>query len=83
MFEAVPGSNILIAVHVNRPLAAVAARMVFKKGHKTNEQGRNRSPSTTPVPSTEAQNDGSHLPEAQWDGMHTVLNAIYDYRTEE
>lgn len=57
--------------------------MVFKKGHKTNEQGRDRSPSTTPVPSTEAQNDGSQLPEAQWDGMHRVLNAIYDYRTDE
>lgn len=36
------------------------------------------------MPSTEpAQNDGSHLTAAQWDGMHKVLNHIYDYRTEE
>jgi len=59
--------------------------MVFKKGHKTNEQGRerDRSPSTTPVPSTEAQTDGLQLPQAQWDAMQRVLNAIYDYRTDE
>ncbi|KAM0717422.1 hypothetical protein Q7P37_007274 [Cladosporium fusiforme] len=45
---------------------------------------RDKSPSTTPVPSTEAaQNDGSQLPEAQWDGMLKVLNHIYDYRTED
>lgn len=50
--------------------------MVFKK--------RDKSPSTTPVPSTEAaQNDGSQLPGAQWEGMQKVLNHIYDYRTEE
>jgi chromatin structure-remodeling complex subunit RSC1/2 len=45
---------------------------------------RDRSPSGTPVPSTEAaQNDGSHLTQAQWEGMQKVLNHIYDYRTEE
>jgi hypothetical protein len=45
---------------------------------------RDRSPSGTPVPSTEvAQNDGSHLTQAQWGGMQKVLNHIYDYRTEE
>ena len=52
------------------------AKMVTKK--------RERSPSTTPMPSTEAaQNDGSHLTAAQWEGMQKVLNHIYDYRTEE
>jgi chromatin structure-remodeling complex subunit RSC1/2 len=36
------------------------------------------------MPSTEAaQNDGSHLTAAQWEGMQKVLNHIYDYRTEE
>ena len=45
---------------------------------------RDRSPSTTPMPTTEAaQNDGSHLTAAQWEGMQKVLNHIYDYRTEE
>jgi chromatin structure-remodeling complex subunit RSC1/2 len=45
---------------------------------------RERSPSATPVPSTEAaHNDGSHLNQAQWEGMQKVLNHIYDYRTEE
>ena len=45
---------------------------------------RERSPSTTPMPTTEAaQNDGSHLTAAQWEGMQKVLNHIYDYRTEE
>lgn len=45
---------------------------------------RERSVSSTPVPSTEtAQNDGSHLTNAQWEGMQKVLNHIYDYRTEE
>lgn len=45
---------------------------------------RDKSPSATPVPSTEsAQNDGSHLTQAQWEGMQDVLNHIYDYRTEE
>lgn len=52
------------------------AKMVTKK--------RERSPSTTPMPTTEAaQNDGSHLTAAQWEGMQKVLNHIYDYRTEE
>jgi hypothetical protein len=52
------------------------ANMVTKK--------RDRSPSTTPMPTTEpAQNDGSHLTGAQWEGMQKVLNHIYDYRTEE
>lgn len=45
---------------------------------------RDKSPSATPVPSTEAaQNDGSSVPDAQWEGMQKVLNAIYDYRTDE
>ncbi|KAF2717837.1 chromatin remodeling complex [Polychaeton citri CBS 116435] len=45
---------------------------------------REKSPSSTPVPSTEAaQNDGSQLPETEWDAMAKVLNAIYDYRTED
>ena len=45
---------------------------------------RDKSPSSTPVPSTEAaQNDGSQLPEAEWDAMQKILNAIYDYRTED
>ena len=44
---------------------------------------KHRSPSTTPVPSTEAQGDGAHIPSAQWDGMKRVLDAIYDYRTNE
>lgn len=36
------------------------------------------------MPTTEAaQNDGSHLTAAQWEGMQKVLNHIYDYRTEE
>lgn len=45
---------------------------------------RERSPSSTPVPSTEAAgNDGSQLPDAEWDAMLKVLNGIYDYRTED
>lgn len=53
-----------------------AVKMVTKK--------RDRSPSTTPMPTTEpAHNDGSHLTAAQWEGMQKVLNHIYDYRTEE
>nr|POE48765.1 chromatin structure-remodeling complex subunit rsc1 [Quercus suber] len=44
-----------------------------------------RSPSTTPVPSTEAaaKSDGMHLPEAQWKAMSQTLNAIYDFRTSD
>ncbi|QIX00289.1 hypothetical protein AMS68_005806 [Peltaster fructicola] len=42
---------------------------------------RDRSPSSTPVPSTE--NTGAQLPQKEWDGMTKVLNAIYDYRTED
>ena len=44
---------------------------------------REKSPSSTPVPSTEPATDGSQLPDAQWDAMTKVLNAIYDYRTED
>lgn len=47
---------------------------------------REKSPSSTPVPSTEAAgptSDGSQLPSAQWDAMLQVLNAIYDYRTQD
>lgn len=45
---------------------------------------RDRSPSTTPVPSTEApQNDGTQIPAAEWEAMHTILQHIYDYRTED
>ena len=45
---------------------------------------RDRSPSSTPVPSTEAAgNDGSQLPEAEWDAMQKVLNVVYDYRTDD
>ncbi|TKA24239.1 hypothetical protein B0A50_06003 [Salinomyces thailandicus] len=45
---------------------------------------REKSPSSTPVPSTEAAgpaSDGSQLPDAQWKAMDQILNAIYDYRT--
>ena len=42
---------------------------------------RDRSPSSTPIPSTEAA--GAQLPEAEWDGMSKVLNYIYDYRTDD
>jgi hypothetical protein len=52
--------------------------------HAMPPKKRDRSLSATPVPSTEAaQNDGSHLTQAQWEGMQKVLNHIYDYRTEE
>ncbi|KAK5126249.1 hypothetical protein LTR85_010484 [Meristemomyces frigidus] len=47
---------------------------------------REKSPSSTPVPSTEAAgptSDGSQLPDAQWDAMLRMLNAIYDYRTQD
>jgi len=47
---------------------------------------REKSPSSTPVPSTEAAAagpDGSQLSDAEWEGMNKVLNAIYDYRTED
>ncbi|KAF2169729.1 hypothetical protein M409DRAFT_64761 [Zasmidium cellare ATCC 36951] len=46
-------------------------------------KNREKSPSTTPVPSTEQQNDGSNIPDAEWAAMSKVLNAIYDYRTED
>ncbi|KAF1818728.1 uncharacterized protein K489DRAFT_326997 [Dissoconium aciculare CBS 342.82] len=45
-------------------------------------KNRERSPSTTPVPTSE-QTDGSQLPTAQWEAMTDILNAIYDYRTED
>ncbi|CAK4034236.1 Chromatin structure-remodeling complex subunit RSC1 [Lecanosticta acicola] len=45
--------------------------------------GRAKSPSSTPVPSTEQQNDGSQVPDAEWAAMSKVLNAIYDYRTQD
>ncbi|KAF2481892.1 hypothetical protein BDY17DRAFT_253500 [Neohortaea acidophila] len=45
---------------------------------------RERSPSTTPVPSTEAaQNDGTQIPDAEWEAMHDLLQYIYDYRTQD
>ncbi|WPG97322.1 Hypothetical protein R9X50_00009600 [Acrodontium crateriforme] len=46
---------------------------------------REKSPSSTPVPSTEpgATSDGAQLPEAEWDAMHKVLNHIYDYRGDD
>lgn len=45
---------------------------------------RDRSPSSTPVPSTEAAaNDGAQLPEAEWDAMQKLLNYIYDYRSAD
>ena len=42
---------------------------------------RERSPSSTPVPSTEA--NAAQLPDREWEGMTRVLNYIYDYRTED
>ncbi|KAI7283119.1 Bromodomain-containing protein [Hortaea werneckii] len=50
------------------------------------QRKRPKSPSSTPVPSTEAggpSNDGSQLPETEWNAMTDVLNNIYDYRTED
>jgi chromatin structure-remodeling complex subunit RSC1/2 len=45
---------------------------------------RERSPSSTPIPSTEAAQDGgADLPEAEWEAMQKVLNFIYDYRGED
>lgn len=45
---------------------------------------RDRSPSTTPIPSTEAPQDvGPGLPEAEVEAMQKVLNYIYDYRSED
>ena len=45
---------------------------------------RERSPSTTPVPSTEPTQDGAaQLPEQEWDAMQKVLDFIYNYRTED
>ncbi|GIZ38305.1 hypothetical protein CKM354_000172500 [Cercospora kikuchii] len=44
-------------------------------------KGRDRSPSSTPVPSTEPLNDGSQIPDAQWQAMMRMLNNIYDFRT--
>jgi len=60
------------------------ARTLISIIHTMPPKKRDKSPSATPVPSTEsAQNDGSHLTQAQWEGMQDVLNHIYDYRTEE
>lgn len=45
---------------------------------------RDRSPSSTPIPSTEGvQDGGADLPEAEWDAMHKVLQYVYDYRTDD
>lgn len=46
---------------------------------------RDKSPSSTPVPSTEplVQTDGSQLPAAQWEAMQAVLTAVYDHRTDD
>ncbi|SMY29063.1 unnamed protein product [Zymoseptoria tritici ST99CH_1A5] len=44
---------------------------------------RARSPSSTPIPSTEISNDGPQLPATDLAAMSRVLNAIYDYRTED
>ncbi|KAF7187772.1 Chromatin structure-remodeling complex subunit RSC1 [Pseudocercospora fuligena] len=41
-----------------------------------------KSPSSTPVPTTEHASE-SQIPEAEWTAMLKVLNAIYDYRTED
>lgn len=50
----------------------------------TNMPPKRRSPSSTPVPSTEgAQGDGSQLPEAEWKAMQDILSTIYNYRTAE
>ncbi|KAK3698035.1 hypothetical protein LTR37_017151 [Vermiconidia calcicola] len=47
-------------------------------------KNRDKSPSSTPIPSTEAAQDaGPQLPQAELDAMQKVLNAIYDYRTED
>jgi chromatin structure-remodeling complex subunit RSC1/2 len=43
-----------------------------------------RSPSTTPVPSTEpGGSETTHIPTRQWEGMKRVLDAIYNYRADE
>ncbi|KAK5172874.1 uncharacterized protein LTR77_002995 [Saxophila tyrrhenica] len=42
---------------------------------------RDRSQSSTPIPSTEAAQDA--LPERELDAMQRVLNNIYDYRSED
>ena len=43
-----------------------------------------KSPSSTPVPSTEAaQEDAAQLPDAEWDAMQKILDFIYNYRTED
>jgi chromatin structure-remodeling complex subunit RSC1/2 len=45
---------------------------------------REKSPSSTPVPSTEAAQDGAaQLPDAEWDAMQKILDFIYNYRTED
>ncbi|GAB7356129.1 hypothetical protein MBLNU459_g6727t1 [Dothideomycetes sp. NU459] len=45
---------------------------------------RASSPSSTPVPSTEANpGDASSLPEQEWDAMQDILNHVYDYRTTD
>ncbi|EME78170.1 uncharacterized protein MYCFIDRAFT_33966 [Pseudocercospora fijiensis CIRAD86] len=41
-----------------------------------------KSPSSTPVPTTEHASE-SQIPDAEWTAMLKVLNAIYDYRTED
>lgn len=45
---------------------------------------RERSPSTTPIPTTETpQSDGSQIPKEQWEAMEKVLHTIYEYRTPD
>lgn len=65
-------------LHINNTIVAIAM-----SAQRQSVKGRDRSPSSTPVPSTEPQNDGSQIPDAQWKAMSRVLNAIYDFRTGE
>ena len=45
---------------------------------------REKSPSSTPVPSTEAApDDAPQLPDAEWDAMQKILDFIYNYRTDD
>lgn len=44
---------------------------------------REKSPSSTPVPSTEAAQDAPQLPDAEWNAMQKILDFIYDYRTDD
>ena len=46
---------------------------------------KKRSPSSTPVPSTEGPqaDGGNQLPEAEIDAMQKILNHIYEYRTDD